>query len=60
MGNKKTRAKNYYQTNKEKLQKGSRKYCRSLFEYGEMRKRNYANTRNKNMSDADRERKKNI
>ena len=42
------------------IKKNCKKDCVSLFEYGEMRKRNYANTRNKNMSDADRERKKNI
>ena len=60
MENKKTRAKYYYQANKEKLQKRLCEYSRNLSEDEKNKKSNYAKTENKNMSDVDRERKKNI
>ena len=54
-------SKKYYQTNKEKLQEGSQVYYRNLPEDEKIKKRNYANNRNKNMSDEEREKeKKNI
>ena len=52
--NKKTRAKNYYQVTKEKWSKRSREYYRKLSEDEKID----ANIRNENMSDEDRERKK--
>ena len=57
MEHKKTRVKLYYQIDKEKLQKRSRRYYRNLFE-DEKTKKRYPNTKIKNMSDLDRERKK--
>ena len=46
------------QGNKEKLQERSREYYRNLSENEKIKTRNYANNRNKNMSDEDIERKK--
>ena len=57
---KKSKAKKYYQANKEKLQKRSRENYRNPYKHEEIEKRNYSNIRNLNISDADRERKKNI
>ena len=56
----KKKSKNYYQSNKEKLQERSREYYRNLSEDERIKKGNYASTRNKNSSEADREIKKNI
>ena len=53
-------SKNYYQANKEKLQKRSREYYRNLSEtYKIFKNRNYAKNENKNMTDKDKERKEN-
>ena len=60
MENKKTEAKIFFQANKEKLQKSSREYHRNLSEDEKIKNRNYANIRNKNKSETDRERKKSI
>ena len=53
MENKKNKSKNYYQSNKEKLQKKSRVCYRNISEDEKIKKISYANIRNKNMSDAD-------
>ena len=57
MENRKTKAKNHYQANKEKLKERLQVYYRNLSE-DKLKKRNYASIRNKNMSDGDREIKK--
>ena len=44
---KKAKVKNYYQVNKGKIQKGSRKYNRNLSEDGKVKKRSYNNVKNK-------------
>ena len=51
MENKNRKAENYYQANKEKLQKKLQKYYRNLSQNEEIKKRNYENIRNKNMLD---------
>ena len=51
MRNKNTKVKNYSQANKEKFQEKSQGYYRNLFEVEEIEKRNYADIRNKNMSE---------
>ena len=58
MENQKTKAKNYYQGKKEKLQERSREYYRYLPEDEKIKKRNYPNNGNKNMSEKERGRKK--
>ena len=58
MNDKKTKAKIYFQANIEKLQKRSREYYRNLSEAEKIKKRNYTNIRTKNMSNADREKKR--
>ena len=59
MENKKTKAKSYYQANKEKLQKKTRKCHRNLSEDEKIKKkRSYANNWNKNKKDEDREKKR--
>ena len=58
MENKKARVKNYYQTNKEKVQERSTEYYINFFKDEKKIKRNYANNRTKNMSDEGRKRKK--
>ena len=45
-----TKAKKYYQTNKEKLQEKSREYYKNLTKDEKAKKRYYANNKNKNMS----------
>ena len=40
------------------MQKRLSEYCRNLSEYEKIKKRNYAKTKNINMSDVNRERKK--
>ena len=54
----KAKAKNYYQTNKEKLQKTLWEYNRNLSEDEKLKKRNYASSRYKNMSDIDNKERK--
>ena len=49
MENKKTKAKNYYQANKEKLQKRSWEYYTNISKDGKIKRRNYYNIRNDNM-----------
>ena len=58
MKNLKTKAKHYCQSKKEKLQERLREYYRNLPEDGKIKKRNYANNGNKNMSEKEGERKK--
>ena len=52
----KARARNWYQPNKGKLRKTSCKYYRNLSEDEKIKKKkHFANTKNKNMPDKDRE-----
>ena len=52
----KARARNQYQPNKGKLRKTSCKYYRNLSEDEKIKKKkHFANTKNKNMPDEDRE-----
>ena len=55
---KKSKAKYYYRVNKEELGKRSREYYGKISVDDKIKKWNYANIRNKNMSDGDRETKK--
>ena len=48
--NNKSKCKTYFKVNKEKLQKISREYYTNLSKDEKIKKRNYGNVRNKNMS----------
>ena len=50
MENKKLRAKDFGKTNKEKLLKRLQEYCKGLSADEKIKKRNYANNMNKNMT----------
>lgn len=52
------KAKMYYQANKGKIQKSFRQCYKNSSEDKNIKNRNYANYRNRNMSVADRERRK--
>ena len=54
--NKKEKAKNYFLANKEKLQKNIESVVEIILKK-RIKKSNYANTRNKNLSNSDRKRK---
>ena len=60
MKNERKVAKNYYQAIKEKRQKRSSERYSKFFKNEKIKKRNYANTKNKNKSETDRKREKNI
>ena len=52
------KAKTCYQASEEKIRKRSLEYYRKLSQDEKIKKKNYAKNRNKNMSDADREKRK--
>ena len=58
MENQKNKSKKILPTYQKKLTKRLREFSRNLSEDGKIKKANYANHRNKNMTDAARERKK--
>lgn len=61
-GNKKEKSKNYYKLTMEKKYSGYKKYRQNIIKIFQkvktLKKRNYANIRNENMSDSNRERRK--
>ena len=60
MENKKTKVKNYYQTNKKIYQKGCESIMEAFLKIKENKNGSSANNRNKNMSDDDSKNNKRI